>query len=71
MYRGNKNVFGKSKQMCYDNKEVKNMDQEKETLEVQEEYKPRPKWQVWLARVGLVVFLITVIVFYIHLFRGV
>ena len=70
MYRGNKNVFGKSKQMCYDNKEVKNMDQEKETLEVQEEYKPRPKWQVWLARVGLVVFLITVIVFYIHLFRG-
>ena len=71
MYRGNKNVFGKSKQMCYDNKEVKNMDQEKETLEVQEEYKPRPKWQVWLARVGLVVFLITVIFFYIHLFRGV
>ena len=71
MYRGNKNVFGKSKQMCYDNKEVKNMDQEKETLELQEEYKPRPKWQVWLARVGLVVFLITVIVFYIHLFRGV
>ena len=71
MYRGNKNVFGKSKQMCYDNKEVKNIDQEKETLEVQEEYKPRPKWQVWLARVGLVVFLITVIVFYIHLFRGV
>jgi hypothetical protein len=71
MYRGNKNVFGKSKQMCYDNKEVKNMDQEKETLGVQEEYKPRPKWQVWLARVGLVVFLITVIVFYIHLFRGV
>jgi hypothetical protein len=71
MYWGNKNVFGKSKQMCYDNKEVKNMDQEKETLEVQEEYKPRPKWQVWLARVGLVVFLITVIVFYIHLFRGV
>ena len=71
MYRGNKNVFGKSKQMCYDNKEVKNMDQERKTLEVQEEYKPRPKWQVWLARVGLVVFLITVIVFYIHLFRGV
>ena len=56
--------------MCYDNKEVRNM--ENEHLEMPEEkYVPRPAWQVWLARVGLVVFLITVIVFYIHLFRGV
>ena len=47
------------------------MDQEKENLEPQEEYKPRPKWQVWLARVGLVVFILTVVLFYIHLFRGV
>ena len=56
--------------MCYDNKEVKRMEQEKDILEPQEEYKPRPKWQVWLARVGLVLFLIVVALFYIHLFRG-
>lgn len=67
---GNENLFGKSKQMCYDNKEVKAMEQENEILEEQEEYKPRPRWQVWLARVGLVLFVITVILYYIHLFRG-
>ena len=71
MYSSRKNVFGKSKQMCYDNKEVSNMDQENDVLEPQEEYKPRPQWQVWLARIGLVIFIITVIIFYIHLFRGV
>ena len=47
------------------------MDQENDVLEPQEEYKPRPQWQVWLARIGLVIFIITVIIFYIHLFRGV
>ena len=36
----------------------------------QEEYKPRPRWQVWLARLGLVVFLIFVALFYFGLFGG-
>ena len=57
--------------MCYDKMEVKAMEQENEILEEKESYKPRPQWQVWLARVGLVLFVITVILFYIHLFRGV
>ena len=33
-------------------------------------YVPRPKWQVWLARVGLVIFIAGVILYYIHIFRG-
>ena len=35
-----------------------------------EAYKPRPAWQVWLARVGLVVVVICVILYYLHIFRG-
>ena len=38
------------------------MEQEKNSLPPeQEEYVPRPKWQVWAARVGLVIFLLFVI----------
>ena len=36
----------------------------------EEEYKPRPRWQVWLARLGLVVFLLFVALFYFGLFGG-
>ena len=43
--------------------------------EMQEEtqntgYTPRPAWQVWAARVGLVVFIAFVIMYYILLSRG-
>ena len=70
MYAAGKNVFGKSKQMCYDNKEVKSMNNEH--LELPEEKRgPRPAWQVWLARIGLVLFVIAVALCYIHLFRSV
>ncbi len=39
--------------------------------EHQEGYKPRPAWQVWAARVALVIFVIGVILYYVNLFRGV
>ena len=35
-----------------------------------ESYKPRPVWQVWLARIGLVVMILCVILYYLHIFRG-
>ena len=36
----------------------------------EETYEPRPAWQTWLARVGLVVFILFLIMYYINLFRG-
>ena len=33
-------------------------------------YTPRPMWQVWLARIGLVAFLIALVVYYLVYFRG-
>ena len=40
--------------------------------EVPEEgYQPRPKWQVWAARVALVIFVIGVILYYCNIFGAV
>jgi len=33
-------------------------------------YVPRPKWQIWLARIGLVLFIFVIIMYYINMFRG-
>ena len=33
-------------------------------------YQPRPMWQVWLARIGLVVFLLFLAMYYINMFLG-
>ena len=33
-------------------------------------YVPRPRWQVWLARLGLVIFLISLALYYLFFFRG-
>ena len=65
-------VVGKSKQMCYHKKEVNIMEEERmESAPLEEApYAPRPKWQVWLARLGLVVFVLFLIMYYIILFRG-
>ena len=44
-----------------------------ETAEMQpapEGYKPHPAWQVWAARLGLVVFIAFLIVYYLIYFRG-
>ena len=35
--------------------------EEKEELEHQEGYEPRPAWQVWGARIGLALFILLVI----------
>ena len=58
--------------MCYHKKEVSIVEEERMESEIKEEtgYQPRPKWQVWLARVGLVIFIAGVILYYIHIFRG-
>ena len=36
----------------------------------QEGYVPRPKWQVWLARIGVVAMVALVILYYITIARG-
>lgn len=47
------------------------MEQTDETLQPEEEgYVPRPKWQVWAARVGLVIFIGLVIAQLINLAGG-
>ena len=35
-----------------------------------ESYKPRPGWQVWLARIGLVVFIAFLVMYYMNILRG-
>lgn len=46
-------------------------EERKEPLQQEEApYEPRPKWQVWAARLGLVVFILFLVMFYIILFRG-
>ena len=46
--------------------EEKQIDQPEE----KKEYRPRPAWQVWAARVGLVIMIISVILYYIHIATG-
>ena len=47
--------------------------EEKDILEkIQEEgYKPRPAWQVWAARIGLVIFILGLIMYYCNIFGAV
>ena len=47
----------------------KEFDIQPEDLEP-EPYKPRPFWQVWGARIALVLFIIVVIMYYINIARG-
>ncbi|MDY3225145.1 MAG: hypothetical protein SOW84_04630 [Candidatus Faecousia sp.] len=44
--------------------------EEKEELEQQEAYEPRPTWQVWAARIGLVLFILLVIGQIVNIARG-
>ena len=39
--------------------------------EVQEGYVPRPAWQVWAARIALVVFIVGLILYYCNIFGAV
>ena len=38
--------------------------------EQQQPYTPRPAWQVWAARIGLVLFIMMLIMYYINVLRG-
>ena len=49
------------------------MDEQRKTEveETQESgYTPRPAWQVWGARIGLVVFILFLVMYYALFFRG-
>ena len=49
------------------------MDEQQNITPEEEEgsgYVPRPKWQVWLARICLVLFIMVVIMYYINIMRG-
>lgn len=41
-----------------------------ETPQQESDYTPRPAWQVWGARIGLVVFLAFVLMYYVNIARG-
>lgn len=43
---------------------------ENEIPETQEEYTPRPRWQVWAARIGVVIMIICIILYYWHIASG-
>ncbi len=51
---------------------LENTEQEQENLDPQPEnvYVPRPAYQVWAARIGLVIVIIAVILYYLHIARG-
>ena len=45
--------------------------QHEQTPETQQEvYKPRPVWQIWAARIGLVIVIVGVILYYLYIFNG-
>ena len=43
---------------------------ENQKLPPESGYTPRPAWQVWAARIGLAVFVIFLILYYINILRG-
>ena len=51
---------------------VNSMEEMELEQEVQEEgYVPRPRWQVWGARVALVIFILGLIMYYCNIFGAV
>ena len=44
---------------------------EKQEVTPEEGYKPRPAWQVWAARIALVVFILGLILYYCNIFGAV
>ena len=63
--------------MCYDIKntlfEVTALDEQNLPNippEEEKKYTPRPAWQVWAARIGLVVFIIFLVMYYMNILRG-
>lgn len=58
--------------MCYYEKEVRSMDEERMESEIEETtgYVKRPWWQIALAWLGLGAFLVVLILYYTQIFRG-
>ena len=48
-----------------------NIPQEEQEIPEKESYQPRPKWQVWGARIALVVFILGLIMYYCNIFGAV
>ena len=47
------------------------MEEKNDTFENEKPvYVPRPKWQVWAARAGLVIMIICIILYYWHIASG-
>ena len=47
------------------------MDEERVDIPQEEErYIPRPRWQVWAARIGLLIFVIFLVMYYMNILRG-
>lgn len=55
--------------MCYDMGEVISMEEERNETELQPAPK-RPGWQVWGARILLVVFIALIVMYYCNIARG-
>ena len=49
---------------------MENEEKQPETQEEKKPYQPRPAWQVWGARVGLVVMIIIIVLSYLRLASG-
>ena len=43
---------------------------EKDLPQEEKKYVPRPKWQVVAAWIGLIIFVLTLIAYYLNVFRG-
>lgn len=71
MYGIFKKTVGKWEQMCYHKKEVNGMDEQQIQQTEEQPYVPRPAWQVWAARVALVVFLIGLVLYYCNIYGAV
>ena len=41
-----------------------------EILPQEQHYKERPRWQVWAARIGVVIVIIGVLLYYYHIAKG-
>ena len=50
--------------------EQTHLDEQPQVTPEQPVYVPRPRWQVWLARICLALFLLTLIAYYLFYFRG-
>ena len=53
-----------------ENEELEQQEQEQEQEQPREAYKPRPAWQVAAAWVGLVVMIISLILYFRYIYNG-